>query len=232
MTGRDTRNGAYGPPVPPEVVGRVVRTISPAGQASGFVIEAGGEPYLVTAAEVAGERATRLLVTHQGANRMIHVAHLGNAGGDRIAVCRIVSGPPIQPLECFDGASMPGASQAVFSIGFLRGVRGLGAAGNVPFVLQGTVAAAVSGVDGPVLYVDGSFNPGMVGGPFLFPGAAGGPPQVVGVTLGRQPIETKGAGGVLSPVGEERDPAVDTSVVAVLGISALADLIGPATPSR
>ena len=50
-------------------------------------------------------------------------------------------------------------------------------------------------------------------------------PMVVGVTLGRQPIETKGAAGILSP-GEDRDPMVDTSVVAALGVRAVVDLIG------
>ena len=231
MTNCEPGRGAYDPPLPRDIVCRVVRTTSPEGQASGFVIEVAGELHLVTAAEVVGERTTRLLVTLEGANRMLHVAHLGNAGGDRIAVCRILSGPEIRPLERCEGPCIPGASQAVFSVGFLRGVRGLGAAANVPFVLRGTVSAVASGADGPVLYVDGSFNPGMVGGPSLCLMPAGGPPRVVGVTLGRQPIETKGAGGVLSPVGEEKDPAVDTSVVAVLGISVLVDLIGFAKPT-
>lgn len=207
-----------------------MRTTSPAGQASGFVIEVGGELHLVTAAEVVGERTTRILVTLGGANRMLQVAHRGNAGRGRIAVCRILSGPRIPPLERCEGPCLPGASRAVFSIGFLRGVRDLGAAANVPFVLMGTVSAVAPGADGPVLYVDGSFNPGMVGGPSLCLPVSGSP-RVVGVTLGRQPIETRGAGGVLSPVGEEKDPAVDTSVVAVLGISALVDLIGSANAS-
>lgn len=229
MTGHEPGNRVSDLPITEEIVSRVVRTTSPAGQASGFAIGVGGEPYLVTAAEVVGKRTNRLLVTFERANRMLHVAYLGKAGTDRIAVCRIISGTFIPPLDISSRPGMPSASQGVFSIGFLRGVRGLGTAANVTFVFSRTVAAVASAAEEPVIYVDGSFNPGIVGGPVLYCNAACEPPRVVGVVLGRQLIETKGAGGVLSPVGQEKDPAVDTSVVAVLDIGAVAGLVGSAT---
>ena len=222
MTGRGA--DPPGHPVLGQVLSRVVRTTSPRAQASGFVVEVGHSSFLVTAAEVVGEGVQRLLVTFRRANRLLEVETLGEVGANRAAVCRITSANFIPPFDIPPLDWLPGASQRVFSIGFLRGVRGLGAAANVPFVLGGTVAA-VAREDGPVFYVDGSFNPGMAGGPVVCAAAGDERPMVVGVTLGRQPIETKGAAGILSP-GEDRDPMVDTSVVAALGVRAVVDLIG------
>jgi len=206
-----------------QLVARVVRTTSPSGQASGFVIEVGEAPFLVTAAEVVGKSTQRLLVTFEQANRMLQVEHLGGVGAGRAAVCAVTSANFVPTLEMAGPDWLPGVSQRVFSLGFPRGVRGLGTAANVPFVLAGTVAA-VSVEDGPVFYLDGSFNPGMVGGPVLCATLDGDAPVVIGVTLGRQPIETKGAVGILSPE-DDRDPTVDTNVVAVLGMRAVLDLI-------
>lgn len=206
-----------------QLVARVVRTTSPSGQASGFVIEVGEAPFLVTAAEVVGKSTQRLLVTFEQANRMLQVEHLGEVGAGRAAVCAVTSTNFVPTLDMAGPDWLPGVSQRVFSLGFPRGVRGLGTAANVPFVLAGTVAA-VSVEDGPVFYLDGSFNPGMVGGPVLCATLDGDAPVVIGVTLGRQPIETKGAVGILSPE-DDRDPTVDTNVVAVLGMRAVVDLI-------
>ncbi len=206
-----------------QLVARVVRTTSPSGQASGFVIEVGEAPFLVTAAEVVGKSTQRLLVTFEQANRMLQVEHLGEVGAGRAAVCAVTSTNFVPTLDMAGPDWLPGVSQRVFSLGFPRGVRGLGTAANVPFVLAGTVAA-VSVEDGPVFYLDGSFNPGMVGGPVLCATLDGDAPAVIGVTLGRQPIETKGAVGILSPE-DDRDPTVDTNVVAVLGMRAVLDLI-------
>ena len=205
-----------------QLVARVVRTTSPSGQASGFVIEVGEAPFLVTAAELVGKSTQRLLVTFEQANRMLQVEHLGEVGAGRAAVCAVTS-TFVPTLDMAGPDWLPGVSQRVFSLGFPRGVRGLGTAANVPFVLAGTVAA-VSVEDGPVFYLDGSFNPGMVGGPVLCATLDGDAPVVIGVTLGRQPIETKGAVGILSPE-DDRDPTVDTNVVAVLGMRAVVDLI-------
>ncbi|MDE0375706.1 MAG: hypothetical protein OXK16_07065 [bacterium] len=201
----------------------MVRTTSPSGQASGFVIEVGEAPFLVTAAEVVGKSTQRLLVTFEQANRMLQVEHLGEVGSGRAAVCAVTSTNFVPTLGMAGPDWLPGVSQRVFSLGFPRGVRGLGTAANIPFVLAGTVAA-VSVEDGPVFYLDGSFNPGMVGGPVLCATLDGDAPVVIGVTLGRQPIETKGAVGILSPE-DDRDPTVDTNVVAVLGMRAVVDLI-------
>ena len=221
MTGRGPQDRAD--PALGQFLARVVRTTSPSGQASGFVIEVGGSPCLVTAAEVAGKGTQRLLVTFEQANRMLQVAHLGEVGAGRAAVCAVTSTNFVPTLAIAEPDWVPRVSQRVFSLGFPRGIRGLGAAANVPFVLAGTVAA-VSVEDGPVFYLDGSFNPGIVGGPVLCATPDDEAPVVLGVTLGRQPIETKGAMGILSPE-DDRDPAVDTNVVAVLGMRAVVDLI-------
>ena len=201
----------------------MVRTTSASGQASGFVIEVGEAPFLLTAAEVVGKGTQRLLVTFEQTNRMLQVAHLGEVGAGRAAVCAITSTNFVPPLGMAAPDWSAGVSQRVFSLGFPRGIRGLGTAANVPFVLAGTLAA-VSAEDGPVFYLDGSFNPGMVGGPVLCTTSDDEAPVVIGVTLGRQPIETKGAVGILSPE-DDRDPTVDTNVVAVLGMRAVLDLI-------
>lgn len=222
--------GRPGHPVPGQFLAGVVRTTSPSAQASGFVIDLDGVPYLVTAAEVVGKGAHRILVTFEQANRMLQVALLGEVGAGRAAVSRITSANFLPCLDTAPSDWVPGASQRVFSLGFPRGIRGLRAAANVPFVLGGAVAA-VSVEDGPVFYVDGSFNPGMVGGPVLCAISADEPPVVLGVTLGRQPIETNTAADVLSP-GTDRGLAVDASVVAVLGVRAVVDLIESATPSE
>ncbi len=200
----------------------MVRTTSPSAQASGFVVEVGETPFLLTAAEVVGKSTQRLLVTFEQANRILDVARLGVVGAGRAVVCGVTSANFIPSLDIPPLDWLPAASQPVFSLGYLRGIRGLGGAGNVPFVLGGSVAA-VSGEDDPTFYIDGSFNPGMVGGPVLS-ATAGDVPTLAGVVLGRQPIKTKGAVGILSPE-DDRDPAVDTNVVAVLGMRAVVDLI-------
>ena len=217
-----------GPPVSERFLSRVVRTTGPTEQASGFVIEVDGEPFLLTAAGVVGKGARRLLVMFERANRMLEVALLGTAGGGRVAVCWIASANFIPPCDISAADRAPRVLEPVFSVGFLRGVRGLATAGDAPFVLSASVAA-VPGEGEPVFYLDGSFNPGMVGGPVLRADLGDDPPVVLGVTLGRQPIETKGATGILSP-GEDRDPAVDTNVVAVLGIRSIVDLIRSGAP--
>lgn len=222
MTTRGTQSRPVHP-VSERLLSRVVRVTSARAQASGFVIEAGNSPFLVTAGEVVGKGAQRLLVTFERVNRMLEVAFLAGIGGDRAAVCQITSANFIPSLATSPLGPTPGIGQPVFSLGFIRGIRGLGKAADVPFVLAGTVAA-VSSNNEPVFYIDGSFNPGMVGGPVLCGAAGGGPPVAFGVTLGRQPIETKGAAGILSP-GDDRDPAVDTSVVAALGLQAVVDRI-------
>ena len=143
MTGRGA--DPPGHPVLGQVLSRVVRTTSPRAQASGFVVEVGHSSFLVTAAEVVGEGVQRLLVTFRRANRLLEVETLGEVGANRAAVCRITSANFIPPFDIPPLDWLPGASQRVFSIGFLRGVRGLGAAANVPFVLGGTVAAVARG---------------------------------------------------------------------------------------
>lgn len=189
------------------------------------MVECDGAPILVTSAAVVGKATKHLLVTLEGANRMLGITRIGAVADGRLAVCRVRSGPPIPPLDLGSESEMPDVSDAVFSVGYLRGVRGLGEAADFPFVFRGTVAAVSPSGHGPVAYVDGSFNPGMVGGPSLAPASGGLGVRVAGITLCRQPVETKGAGGVLSPVGEERDPEVDSSVTAVLGIKSVVDLV-------
>ncbi len=203
----------------------VVRTTSPSGQASGFVVETTHGPFLVTAARVAAIRTKRLLVTFEGANRMLQIAYSGKAGGSRVAMCRIVSANFIPPLP-LQTTSLPRVSQRIFTIGFLSGIRGLGVAAEMPFVLGATVAAVATGSEGGgVLYLDGSFNPGMIGGPVVRPATNDRPPEVVGVTLGSQPIETRGAAGLPPPIGGHGDAEVDSRVIAVLSIGCILDLI-------
>lgn len=219
-----------GQPVPGEFLARVVRTTSASAQASGFVVEVADAQFLVTAAEVVGKTTQRLLVTFERANRMLEVARLGVVGAGRAVVCRVTSANFIPSLDIPAPDWLPVASQPVFSLGYLRGIRGLGGASSVPFVLGGTVAA-VAGEDQPTFFLDGSFNPGMVGGPVLSGAVGDEPPRLAGVILGRQPIETKGAAGVLSP-GGDRDPTVDTTVTAVLGMGAVVDLVKAAARSE